>query len=490
MIMSPDTHFDLQAGVSSQVQSHSRHKRSWGSVFMVAQGTAVAAGTIATGLSIGDYLSDGAMYYPSINDAKRDIRRHEGELRDLEPQVKQKIKDLRVKRDAFISARDSFKGWGKLVKIIDRLEARLKRSGQLVDSATFLTGIDVASPDPLNWDKTVGQDAMFYTGIGLSAMGNVMAIGHFVHAFRQAAAMKAEAMPYYIAALKYHETLPPQKQALVGEFIGPSTRENLKTVFKQHLQTRMGKAMFAFAVLSTCLIIVNVGLSVHFAKVKRDNLVLRKNKISSVVADTNEALRNATQLINDMDADLTIYADATTNFMRAQGFDCNIDSTNVASTLSTLQRVWSELSVMLTRTSTAKKFVKRAFNRAWRYARGNAALVYEEMMDEEFGYPEYLNAIVELLREKDVDLGQWGEYQPVGQCYKECGTYMRAARRTCIRGPCYGSDETLVPCNVDEDVDKDELLACVEDPKSEQHKSAVARLRMEQLLPETCSVMH
>ncbi len=43
----------------------------------------------STGLSVGNYVSDGAMYYPSINKAKKVYNDKRDELEDLKPKFKE-----------------------------------------------------------------------------------------------------------------------------------------------------------------------------------------------------------------------------------------------------------------------------------------------------------------------------------------------------------------------------------------------------------------
>eukprot|EP00092_Neocalanus_flemingeri_P005907 GFUD01006359.1.p1 GENE.GFUD01006359.1~~GFUD01006359.1.p1 ORF type:complete len:750 (-),score=140.26 GFUD01006359.1:700-2949(-) len=456
-----------------------RRKRfNWG---VVIQTVSLATGTVTVSLSIADYMTDGAVFYPSINEAKKVVKEKKKWIdanRDVLKNLRKNYqKSYETYTDTKIHSDTYMKAKSIVMQQLQHESFAIRKQKYLSDNllaASFLeNGIKIPNK---NTSFAVSQDvqkALFWTGTSLNILMQAYSATKLVETLRMGRVIAKQAATIkdineFLDSDGYRPgrklpgpprqaTSAPGKVSRIRRLGNWMKKKYLPKAFrsKTYLQTHNGdidenvgslsanKVAVGLAMISLGLQTAGTVLQVLGAKAKKVDWDNNANAMTTQVVQLKKTMREwpeQEKTMRDLTDDM---ANIVQYLLEQDGVMCDVSRDNILPIVKTLKDRTVETLRGGERYMARYQGIKDLIMMS---GSTDAKYLYNRLVNQ-LDKGDMKEEIVHLLKKGGLTVGTWNNWKGKGACVSECGISHRRMTRTCATGDnCLGISEGTEIC--------------------------------------------
>ena len=487
-------------------------KKRWLNTFV--QILNLATGTVSFSLSIANFATNGGVFYPTIYEAEAAIERTTKWIEDHRVELTKLREDYTKAYTRYTNINIHFEHYQQAASIVVSNakhqafeEKRTQFLNQHPNVAKFLEkGLEEFKK---NGSDPHGLFITFTALNGLSLVQQGMALAGTIRMNSLTKQYQAK-----LDAIKnaggdewgtFRETRALQQQYGDKERVASkSTRARLWKGFKsfwkpkcfrsdKHLNRRIEGKLSAptraakwvgrsLGVIGFVMAGVNLGFMVDGARQNRDNLNEHANHLESMKEELEDILTKLPKDMEDMNNMIDDTVRVVRYMMETKGSECAVTRENVEYVVKTMKDITTKIGNQQTKFIERNKALKNSFRLIRRYGGTQPQEIYQDLIHDNT-YVGVEEDARELMKQANLEVGEWTDWTPQGTCQMKCGLKFRSVKRHCMTGTnCIGKAEDEQLCGF-ENYDNVTHHACVDQRKKD---TVTEILGMDQVLGAVC----
>lgn len=471
--------------VATMIAGKFRRKRHLGMIFV--QALNLITGTVSISVSAANFATDGAAFYPSIDEAKESMRNNQEWLDNNRDRLEKLKEDFTKTYEKHTNINIHYEGYKQAASIVITNAEHPVFTNPYNDE--FVQSV---LPSMQDFSKTKAENIMFGSlfslGLGSTALSGMGLLGSFrtvrlmkVYQARIAVLYKINGFMQVSDIMDFMDDYHPRistmsrgtgrmatvRAALKRNIIPDCFKSRSSINHQIHqakgdpLAIRNNKFMFSLGALGFGLQVAGIVMEFERMKKTRDQYDQAAKELDAVVKKAKESDETLPEEMREMEDIMDDMARIVQYGLEQDGYDCQVNTDNVMFIAKTMKDVAVVVGNQGTRAIERYEGIKSQIQ----LVKDMGSLVSPhrlyQMLIRQSRFANMEDDIETLMSEAGMHGGTWADWQARGDCSQVCGISVKTLIRECPGDDCIGRPEKTEVCDWSA-FNETEHQACVE----------------------------